>query len=88
MDSNTDGQSDHNFDKKLLAAIFLVVMACLMAISLSPVSDQLSQATLVTVLTGALTTLLGGIITLTSGRSAARAADKTQNGGPLEPPKP
>lgn len=76
MDAPTpQPEHDPNYDKKLLAAIFLVVMACLMGISLSPMSDQLSQATLVTVLTGALTTLLGGIITLTSGRSTQRASD-------------
>lgn len=67
--------TDPHFDKKLLALLFLVVMFCIMAISLYPIAGQTAQITLVTTLQGALAALMGGIITLTSGRSTQRTTD-------------
>lgn len=67
--------ADPHFDKKLLALLFLVVMFCIMAISLYPLAGQTAQITLVTTLQGALAALMGGIITLTSGRSTQRTSD-------------
>lgn len=75
-------QPDIHFDKKMLTLIFFVVLLCLMVTSLYPVKDAIAQNSIVTVLTGALTTILGGIITLTSGRTSQRAVDTQTSVGP------
>ena len=65
--------TEQHFDKKLLTLLFLVTLGCLMAAFFWD-----APAMLITVLTGALTTILGGIITLTSGRSSSqRSGDRT-----------
>ncbi len=65
-------KEDTHFDKKLLALLFLVVLLCIM-LTFTLRNNQLDVRyvdTLITVLTGALTTILGGIVTLTSGRAS------------------
>ena len=67
--------SDPHFDKKLLALLFLVDLLVLVFVSIYPVEDRTAQITLVTTLTGTLSAIMGGIITLTSGRSTQRTTD-------------
>ena len=65
--------TEQHFDKKLLTLLFLVTLGCLMAAFFLD-----GSAALITTLTGVLTTFVGGIITLTSGRSSSqRSGDRT-----------
>lgn len=68
---------DQHFDKKMLTFFFTMVLACIMAIFYLPAIENSSvQSTVITVLTGALTTILGAVIGLTQqNRQQQRTTD-------------
>lgn len=75
--TDTEHLVDPYFDKKLLCFVFLIVLACLLTVVFLPNAVSIdARSTIITVLTSLLNMVVGGIITLTSGRSAAtRTAD-------------